>query len=488
MLSSSGAARTSRRTSGSPATPAPRLARGTVVAGRYRILDVLGEGGMGTVYRAEQPALHRQVALKVVRPELSADPHMVARFEREALASSRISSPHVVVVHDFGRDDGGLLYLIMELLEGESLADKMDREGAFPVSEALRIARDIARGLEVAHEAGVVHRDLKPDNVFLTRQGGLKVLDFGIARIVEGPGGSTAGNPTMTGTIVGTPVYMSPEAISRAPVGPAADLYALGVLLYEMLAGEPPFWADEAVVLMSQHLTEKPPSLASRVPSLAKHPELVELVERLLDKRPEARGDTASAAAELGRLTKRFADTTLLEISPPRLDDGPVAKPGLQRRPLGPILGSAAALLVLAVAGPLAVRRIDEVARFEASADRARENEAPASRGVVGVSSGAESLPRSSADGEASRRDGVAIAGELPQPAEPAAAVERDRERLAPARNVEDRPGLAPSEPRADFATSPDSPQPSAAVAPPANDSAQSSANETVAATDGEHR
>ncbi|MBN8610322.1 MAG: serine/threonine protein kinase [Deltaproteobacteria bacterium] len=327
MPSATDASRAMRRSMAMEPSSAPRLLPDTMIAGRYRILDVLGEGGMGTVYRAEQPALHRRVALKVVRPELSSDASMIARFEREAYASSRITSPHVVVVHDFGRAESGLLYLVMELLEGESLATCLEREGSLPVPEALRICRDVARALEVAHGAGIVHRDLKPDNVFLTTQGDVKVLDFGIARIVEGPGGPTVGNATMTGMIVGTPVYMSPEAISRAPVGPATDLYALGVMLFELLSGQPPFMAAEAVLLMSQHLTAAPPALEALVPSLARKPGIATLVSRLLAKAPEDRGDTKAVSTELAKLAKQYGDTSQHELARPVVASVPVSVP-----------------------------------------------------------------------------------------------------------------------------------------------------------------
>ena len=200
------------------------------------------------------------------------------------------------------------------------------------MAEALSICRDVARALEVAHGAGIVHRDLKPDNVFLTTQGDVKVLDFGIARIVEGPGGPTTGNATMTGMIVGTPVYMSPEAISRAPVGPATDLYALGVMLFELLTGQPPFMASEAVLLMSQHLTATPPSLEALLPSLARKPGIATLVSRLLAKAPEDRGDTKAASTELAKLAKQYGDTSQHELAPPVVASVPVTSPPKQPR------------------------------------------------------------------------------------------------------------------------------------------------------------
>src|SRR5687768_4227650 len=175
--------------------PGPAIAPGTAISGRYRIVRRLGTGGMGAVYEADQTAIGRRVALKVVRPELASDPSIVERFRREARAASRIRSPHVVVVHDFGggEDDETPLFLVMEFLEGPTLEERLAAEGALPPREAVEIARQVASALEAAHTAGVVHRDLKPANVLLPRHEPLKVVDFGIARMLEAeetPGGT----------------------------------------------------------------------------------------------------------------------------------------------------------------------------------------------------------------------------------------------------------------------------------------------------------
>jgi serine/threonine-protein kinase len=231
---------------------------------------------------------------------------MSARFEREALASSRISSPHVVIVHDFGRD-GDVLYLVMELLHGESLIDRLEREGRLSVAEALRITTHIARALAVAHEAGIVHRDLKPENVFLTKDGTAKVLDFGIARLLQ-PVTNAPKSVTTTGMIMGTPLYMSPEMAAHLPVGPAADLYSLGVMLFEMLTGGPLFHEEAAVLLMSAHLRKTPPRISDRAPSLALPEGLEDLIGRLLAKKPETRGTIKELLVELE--TFRTADAS----------------------------------------------------------------------------------------------------------------------------------------------------------------------------------
>jgi hypothetical protein len=294
--------RKSRRWQSEPSAPRAYLEAGRVVADRYRISGILGEGGMGTVYRADHLTLRKPIALKVVRQDLAADPKIAPRFEREAYASSRLSSPHVVVVHDFGRD-GDLLYLVMELLNGESLHERLERDGLLSVPDALSIAAGICRALVAAHDAGIVHRDLKPENVFLQKDGAAKVLDFGIARLLDPEAADGANSAaTIAGMIVGTPMYMSPEMAANKPVGKPADLYALGVLIFEMIAGEPPYFDETPVLLMGAHVRSPIPSLRERCRGLALDPEIDALTTRLLAKNPDARGDAQGTLTELERL------------------------------------------------------------------------------------------------------------------------------------------------------------------------------------------
>src|SRR5690606_8860860 len=188
---------------------------GTVVAGRYEIKQCIGRGGMGTVYLARQRAMDRDVALKVLKPELASDRRFRARFEREARSASRIQSVRVVTMIDYG-DTGELLYIAMELLDGRSLADLLATYGRIPPFEAVRIATEIARALDAAHAAGVVHRDLKPENVYVTqRERAVKVLDFGIAKLLDPDTPVDTGmSSTSSGTVLGTPAYVSPEAVA----------------------------------------------------------------------------------------------------------------------------------------------------------------------------------------------------------------------------------------------------------------------------------
>jgi serine/threonine-protein kinase len=272
---------------------------GRLVAGRFRVLGVLGQGGMGAVYRAEHVAMGRQVALKVIHAHIARDPTVRARFHREAKAASRLESPLVVTPYDFGETEDGTLYFAMELVRGESIRARLERDCSVPVREALAIAGDIARALTEAHAAGVVHRDLKPENVMLLEGGGLKVVDLGIARVMEASGVERAQTQlTRSGALLGTPAYMSPEAVKRTQVGPPADLYALGLILHEMIAGRPTFDEAEPVLLMGMHLRVRPEPLSAVREDLAIPTSLDALVSELLAKATDARPASAAQVAE----------------------------------------------------------------------------------------------------------------------------------------------------------------------------------------------
>jgi len=282
-----------------PAAPAPEAGGealdrvGTTIAGRYRIDRLLGSGGMGAVYRAEHVLMRKTVALKVLHREMTLVPEVVARFEREAFAASRIDHPNVVAATDFGQLEDGGFYLVLEFVEGRSLRAVLDAEGALAPDRAARIAAQIASALAEAHAQGIVHRDLKPDNVMLIERPEnpehVKVLDFGIAKVTAN---DLAGQPALTrfGSVFGTPEYMSPEQAMGTTVDHRADLYALGVLLYEMLAGETPFHDDDLMALLARQMTAPPPPLPASVP-----PALRAVVDRLLAKRPEERPPSADA-------------------------------------------------------------------------------------------------------------------------------------------------------------------------------------------------
>src|SRR5574337_543530 len=266
------------------ALPASTGPIGLILGDRYRLLSRIGEGGMGTVYLAEHVALGKRVAVKVLRPEYSRDEELSRRFEQEARAASQIGHQNIVDVVDFGRTPGGSLYFVMEALEGESLARLIHREGALPLQRALRVLAQICQALGAAHARGVVHRDLKPENVLLVPRddGGdlVKVLDFGISKTHGVPEG---GRITRAGSIIGTPEYMAPEQAMAGPVDHRCDVYAFGVLAYEMLTGTLPFQGETQLATLLKHQGEPPQPPSLRRPDLP--PEVDALVLRALVKR-----------------------------------------------------------------------------------------------------------------------------------------------------------------------------------------------------------
>ncbi|MBX3248816.1 MAG: DUF2378 family protein [Myxococcales bacterium] len=284
-------------TTGKPLTTGPALV-GRVIAGRYRIRGLLGEGGMGAVYEAEHLAVGRRVALKRLHPELATDASSVSRFQREARAAGATGHEHVVDVLDLGFAEDGAPYLVMELLAGESLAQRLARQRLLPSDRAASIAGQVLSALEAVHALDVIHRDLKPDNIFLTRRGGrsdyVKVLDFGVSKMAAD---SKDPKLTRTGMMVGTPHYMSPEqARGVRQLDHRVDLYAVGVILFECLAGQLPFHADNYHALLQSILAREAPSLVTLVPTI--DPKLAAVVARALAKRPEDRYPDARAMWE----------------------------------------------------------------------------------------------------------------------------------------------------------------------------------------------
>jgi serine/threonine-protein kinase len=258
--------------------------------GNYVVQKKVGEGGMGVVYLAEHPRIHRRVAIKVLLPQYAQNPEVVSRFFNEAKAANEIRNEHIVDILDFGELPDGAPYIIMEWLDGKSLSDVLDAHGKLPLARAVHIARGIARALSAAHGHGIVHRDLKPDNIFLLERAGdpdfVKVLDFGIAKLV---GNETAASDvkTKTGALIGTPSYMSPEQCRGIPVDQRSDIYSLGVILYRMLTGRLPFEADALGELLLQHMTQQPKSLREHEPTLP--PSVDAAVLRALAKDPAQR-------------------------------------------------------------------------------------------------------------------------------------------------------------------------------------------------------
>ena len=258
--------------------------------GPYEILALIGEGGMGVVYRARDPRLGREVAIKVLQGGAAENPERLARFEREAQSASALNHPNILTIHDVGSQDGQP-YLVTELLEGESLRELLDR-GPVATNRALEIATQIARGLAAAHERGLVHRDLKPANLFLTRDGAVKILDFGLAKLKDPLAGnlseaSTMAAETADGVLLGTFGYMAPEQLRGEPADSRADLFAFGCVLYELLSGRRAFQRGSAVETMSATLQEEPPELVDSGFSI--EPQVERIVGHCLEKKPEDR-------------------------------------------------------------------------------------------------------------------------------------------------------------------------------------------------------
>jgi TolB-like protein len=276
--------------------------------GPYEIVGLLGSGGMGIVYRARDPRLDRDVAVKVLPDDVAADPDRLRRFEREARAAGALNHPSVVAVYDVGSADG-VPFVVTELLEGETLRDRL-RSGAFPPRKAVELAAQIAHGLAACHERGIVHRDLKPENLFLTADGRVKVLDFGLAKlrapgVGSGSGNDTPSRPTMPGAIVGTVGYLSPEQARGQDADARSDIFALGAVLYEMLAGSPAFSRPSVAEALSAVLRDDPPALGAPAA-------LERIVSRCLEKDPAGRFASARDLA--------FAlETASLEPATPRL-------------------------------------------------------------------------------------------------------------------------------------------------------------------------
>ncbi|MFO0583757.1 MAG: protein kinase [Anaeromyxobacter sp.] len=281
--------------------PVPgKFGAGDVLEGRYRLDVLLGEGGMGTVWRADHLRIHKAVAVKLLHPEISHSPLETERFRREAQIAVRLKSPYVVDVLDFGQTTkSGALYLVMELLEGESLKERVRREGRIVPEEVGRLLRQLMRGLDAAHRAGIVHRDLKPENLWLVPDDGrlrLKILDFGIAK-VSGPMGGT--ERTQAGLVMGTPQYLSPEQAVGGDVDHRADLYSAGIIAYLMLTGRHPFPTNDARGLLRAHAFDPVPSPARELPELVAHPALLRFVNRACEKDRNLRAQSAAELLEV---------------------------------------------------------------------------------------------------------------------------------------------------------------------------------------------
>ena len=265
---------------------------GVLFAGRYHIESIIGSGGMGTVYRATHRVLRRAVAIKLLHRGMLQVEGSLARFEREARAASKVEHKRLARIWDFGQTEAGIPYLVMELAEGAPLSQLLTMHGLLPVPRVVRILDQVAEGLAAAHAVGVVHRDLKPDNVILNREQGqdqIKLLDFGLAKIISA---TVSGFASAPGVFAGSPTYVSPEQVADMEIDERTDLYSLGVLAFEMLSGEPPF-TGRLMEVIAAHVHLAPPALDGLHRQDELPDGLISLVARCLAKAPEDRPDSA---------------------------------------------------------------------------------------------------------------------------------------------------------------------------------------------------
>jgi serine/threonine protein kinase len=321
--------------------------RGKIIDGRYVLGESLGSGGMGEVYLAHDGVLERNVALKVLRSQYAGDEEFAERFRREARSAASLSHPNIVQVYDRGEAEDGTSYIAMEYVPGGTLKEQIGRRAPFRDREAAAVGAQIADALEAAHERGVIHRDIKPQNVLVTALGNLKVTDFGIARA------ASAVTSSASGAIFGTAGYISPEQALGEPVGPASDLYSLGVVLYEMLTGELPFTADNSIAVCMKHVNEPP------LPPKILNPDIPDgmnaLVLMLLAKHPTDRYESAlELMTDLERVRDGLPPTLALQATTQPLGQAPHAalrRVDLARRRRTPLTLAVAAVAMAALLG-----------------------------------------------------------------------------------------------------------------------------------------
>jgi len=290
---------------------------------RYRLLELIGSGGMAMVYRGMDTLLQRRVAIKILREGYASDPAFLARFQREARAAANLDHPNIVTVHDVGQD-GDRHYIVMEHVDGEDLKTLIRRKSRLPVGETLDIAVQVCAGVGHAHKAGIIHCDIKPQNVLVTQDGRAKVTDFGIARALSESG------ITESDTVWGSPLYFSPEQAAGEPPSPASDVYSIGVILYEMLAGIPPFQAEKPAALALMHMREEPQPLRVQNPQVP--PQLDWIVRKTMAKEPSARYRTADQLSHV--LTAYRRQSEQMTGWQPALSDQQPVTPGSADHPV----------------------------------------------------------------------------------------------------------------------------------------------------------
>ncbi len=436
---------------GAPGAQGPKALVGTVISDRYRLDAIIGEGGMGAVYAAEHLLIRKRVAVKVLHAEMTRLPEVVARFEREAMAAAHIEHPNVATATDFGKLENGSFFLVLEHVEGRGLRDEMAK-GALGVERAVHVAEQILRALLRAHALGIVHRDLKPENVMLVERDGdpdfVKVLDFGIAKVPVGDLAPSVREPetsgarpalTQLGMVYGTPEYMAPEQALGQEVDHRADLYALGVILFEMLAGRRPFDAPNKVQILGMVVSKPVPRIASVAPAANVPAALEEVVRTLLSKVASDRYADARTALDA---LERSVNAAALAPQPALADERPRgAGVSALGRGLGELPRAAAPLIEWA-------RRLPDALRRGAVPERP-----PLPRGALAAGL-ATLLVGASVLGLVARA--CQGGGEGPQPAASAAAIESSEPPTADSAQVPPVPAPSDEELRAALAEGPE--------------------------------
>jgi serine/threonine protein kinase len=332
-----------------------------ILNGQFRVLEKIGTGGMGSVYKASQPAMNRMVAIKILHPKLAGRKDLTSRFRREARAMSQLTHPNTAKVFMYGEaEDDGSLYIVMELLEGKNLNQTVRKEGPMPTERAIPILIQVCGALQEAHDLGIVHRDLKPENIFLSRQGGIadypKVLDFGLAKVTERQMQPGSVILTQEGMVFGTPEFMSPEQAQGRVLDARSDIYSLAVILYEVLTGKLPFSARTPMEYIQKHVMEPAIPLNQRVPERQFPKGLEDVLTLALKKKPDER---YQSAAEFGEALRPFggsaaASLPRIRVAGPqvvveRAEGASSDKPTIANAPssgLGLLIGVAVACLV----------------------------------------------------------------------------------------------------------------------------------------------
>lgn len=432
------------------------LSTGDIIDGKYRIVRLLGEGGMGAVYEGDNTRIHRRVAIKVLHSGVAENADAVQRFEREAQAAGRIGSQHIVEVLDLGDLPDGDRYMVMEFMDGDSLSDRIRKVGRMRPEQIYPISHQLLEGLHAAHSAGIIHRDLKPDNVFVLSEHGnqkdfVKILDFGISKF-SALGNESGFSMTRTGAVMGTPYYMSPEQAKGAKgMDQRADLYSVGVILYECATGQVPFNADTFNELLFKIVLEEPPPLETLVPDI--DPAFAEIIRRAMAREPAHRFQTAKEfqlaieqwATGSGAGAAMHADMTGPRPAMPSLAHGPPAahsNPALagtqgawggesqpKKSNTGLIVGAAMAAVVLLGGGGLLAMKLagggEETAANEAL-------DAGAATPAVSAVAATTAEPAESAKPEAAPEPAPSASAEPEEPEEPVAATQPRGPRVAP--------------------------------------------------------